>query len=231
MAKLTTGRLHKVLKFHNISSRGNKDQLVLKVALLRSGRKRFIHHNEKQHAKQLMHAVQNLISEQIKLDTSVPRKIIKRKYESPIEPEVSVKEPRKMASIQSMYTKSTLKVPTDLITLSTIGDMLKPLHWEILNIDKKVGGLGMDKNLDVKEPESEVNDEYEQFFEIGIRVMVKWTQKDVGKLGWNPGWYVAEVQESSIENDWIKVEYSSEPESIYKIDVTSELANGTLKLK
>ncbi len=61
--------------------------------------------------------------------------------------------------------------------------------------------------------------------------MIKWTQADVGKMGWNPGWYVAEVEESNIEDDWIKIEYSSEPGRIYKVDVSSELANGTLKLR
>ncbi len=59
---------------------------------------------------------------------------------------------------------------------------------------------------------------------------IRWTQEDVAYTDWRPAWYVAQVQESNIENDWIKVQYTSEPRYIYKIDVTSEIAKGNMKI-
>ncbi len=69
-------------------------------------------------------------------------KTVTRKFKSPTEPELSAKEPRKMASIQAMYTKCSLKVPSDL-KITTIGSMLEPLELEVI---AKGGGNSCSKS-------------------------------------------------------------------------------------
>lgn len=71
---------------------------------------------------------------------------------------------------------------------------------------------------------------FEDFFEVGTHVKVRWTKEEIGDSGWRPGWYVAQVQKASSMLDQIEVVYISEPESLYKIDVTYMLAKGKLQL-
>ena len=58
-------------------------------------------------------------------------------------------------------------------------------------------------------------DEMEQFYEVGTRVKVRWTREEIGDSNWRPGWYVGEVQGSSVEEDEITVQFVSEPGSTY----------------
>ena len=229
LAKLNVGNLRSLLRYHNITSKGTKDELVLKIALLRSGRKHLINFNEKSRLRKLLFTIQMLISEEVKMSTATPSVVIRRKFQSPLQPEITSKKPRKMASVQSTYTKSVLKVPEHL-TISNIGDMLKPLKQE-LDMTECEQNQDAEDGANIQDVEKRNIDDYESFFEIGAKVAVKWSQQDVAQSGWSPGWYFAEVEESRIEDDWIKIEYNKEPGSIYKVDVTFELANGTLKLK
>ena len=64
------------------------------------------------------------------MSTATPSIVVRRKFQSQLQPEFTLKEPRKMASVQSTYTKSVLKVPEHL-TIWNIGDMLKPLKQEL----------------------------------------------------------------------------------------------------
>ena len=75
---------------------------------------------------------------------------------------------------------------------------------------------------------AETDNGLENFFEVGARVKVCWTKEEIGNSGWQPGWYVAEVQNANSMLDQIEVIYLSE--SVYKIDVTSMLAEGKLQL-
>ena len=59
---------------------------------------------------------------------------------------------------------------------------------------------------------------------------VRWTKDEIGNSRWRPGWYVAEVQNTNVMLDQIEIIYVSEPESIYKLDVSSMLAQGKLQL-
>ena len=66
--------------------------------------------------------------------------------------------------------------------------------------------------------------EYEDYFEIGVHLKIMWTRDEIGDTGWKPGWYSAEVQSSTIENDEITVVYITEPDCVYTVEVTPLLA-------
>ena len=71
--------------------------------------------------------------------------------------------------------------------------------------------------------------DYEKYFEVGSKVKIKWTSNEIGNSGWKLGWYVAEVQSSSIEDDEISVVYVSEPDCVYTVEVVPLLAQGKLR--
>ena len=73
-------------------------------------------------------------------------------------------------------------------------------------------------------------DELEQFYEVGVRIKVKWSKEDIGDTNWRPGWYVGEVQEADPKNDEITVQFVSEPLSFYKYEVTPCVAQGSLQM-
>lgn len=71
--------------------------------------------------------------------------------------------------------------------------------------------------------------EYEEYFEVGSNLKIRGTSEEIGDSGWKPGWYSAEVQSSTIENDEITVVYVSEPDCVYTVEVTPLLAQGKLR--
>jgi len=49
--------------------------------------------------------------------------------------------------------------------------------------------------------------------------------------GRRQGWYSAEVQDYDVANDWIKIEYQSEPGSVYKMELSPSIESKCIKLK
>ena len=143
---------------------------------------------------------------------------------------ISVKNPRSMASAVVDYNEiSKMQVPKGL-SKEDIGDILKPLKQDLLTKSRtdNVQGLFNQGHLKTRESKDEA---YEEFFEVGTEIKVKWTKEEIGDSGWRPGWYTAQIQMADIENDIIKVEYQSEPGCIYTVDVTPMIAQGKLRLK
>ena len=152
-----------------------------------------------------------------------------RKYKTNTCPLTDLENPGKKASAFPVYTKSRLAVP-DGINESNVHEML-----QLLEDDPKVL-TQFEESLNIPVVEFHEKkyynktEEYEIFFEIGSEVLVKWTKEEIGDSGWRPGWFLAEVQDSNLANDWIKVEYKSERCHIYKIEVLTALANNKLKM-
>ncbi len=72
--------------------------------------------------------------------------------------------------------------------------------------------------------------EYEAFFEIGIKVEIHRARSET-KKGKRGGWFVAVVQDFDLENDWIKLEFTSEEGIIYKVFVKKYIDDKRLRLK
>ena len=114
----------------------------------------------------------------------------KRKNATPLSSEISSKNPRMMASIAPAFSNSCLNVPTAM-NMFNIADMLKPLKDDIRILQRSKGnnhdaertssGSSSITTFIPKEP-------YEEHFEIGTKVSVKWTSQDIGDTGRKPGW-------------------------------------------
>ena len=65
--RLSAAKLRAILQFHNVSTLGTKDQLTLKVSLLRANRRHLIHSNELKRLLELINITNMLISREVEL--------------------------------------------------------------------------------------------------------------------------------------------------------------------
>ena len=126
-----------------------------------------------------------------------------------------------------VYTERRLAVPDD-ISESNVHEMLQPLenHLKVLTqFEEKTNILGAEFHA------KKYFNETEEYEVSGFELLVKWTNKEIGDSVWQAGWFLTEVQGSSLASDWVKVEYKSERGHIYKIEVMTAFANNTLKMR
>lgn len=151
----------------------------------------------------------------------------------PQEPSISIKNPRKSASEVSTYNKSRIDIPSG-IDESNIETLFEPLRQDLLAIsrfeegDNEQNDNGNNEG-DTVETHMERNT-YESFFEIGVRVEVL-RMKEETKTGKRGGWLVAVIQDFDLENDWVKVEFLSYEEKLFKLYVSELLRDDKLRLK
>ena len=75
LSKLTVAKLRAILRYHNCSIVGCKDQLVLRVLLLRQGRTATMLVKEEQELKELIKIIQLIFAQRfLKLSTRIYRK-------------------------------------------------------------------------------------------------------------------------------------------------------------
>ncbi|XP_066925406.1 uncharacterized protein [Clytia hemisphaerica] len=216
--------LKTILQHHNLPTQKNKDQLVLDVCLLRSGRKHVINKEKKLSLSKLIEVAESIMSHQRSLNVVLPPSR-KRRHSTPTQSILSSKSPRAMASAYPIYTESKIELPPNITKLS-MASILKPLKEDI-QASLRPDDNEISPSVNISPVNTSISDEYEAFFEIGAKVAVRW-KKD---QGWKSGWFVAFVQDYDMMNDWIKVEYASEEGHLYKIEVSQYLESKDLKLK
>ena len=214
LKKLPIACLQFILKMHNQPITGDKDNLVLRLFLLRNGRGHLVSYWEVREITKIIGMTKKAILHQIQeevLNLSEVR--CKRKY-------------------STTTAKKSVILPTeDSCTTETLPNLLDPLlrHLQaVASVNKETTeGVQSIKRYLIQEGSPEQGD-YESLFEIGKKVNIKWTADEIGDSGWRPGWYVAEVQSASMDTDEISVVYLSEPDVVYTIEVTPLLAQGKL---
>ena len=217
-----------ILFYHNQPTNGTKDELVLNVCLLKANREHCISKNKALALLELIKTTSVLICrERRSLANQSSRK--SRKFASPMDSHLSIKDPRKNASEASTYVRSRIDIPTG-IDERNIETLFEPLKQDLLAISRSADDE--DVCNDENEEESDVMERnvYESFFEIGVRVEIQ-RSKEETKCGKRGGWFVAVVQNFDLENDWIKVEFLSHEETIFKFHVSELLEANKLRLK
>ena len=122
---------------------------------------------------------------------------------------------------------SKLEVPSGISKKNlqdVFGNLKIYLNHKIQTTKKDDEELATGEILTINQEE-----QYEDYFEVGSHVKIRWTSDEIGDSGWRPGWYSAEVQSSTIEDDEITVVYASEPDCVYTVEVTTLLAEGKLR--
>ena len=218
LKKLPIASLQFILRQHNLPISGKKDDLVLRLFLLRNRRSHLTSYWEVQEIKRLIGIAKTILFHQMREDViNLP----------------DVRRRRKFIS-KGAVKKSLISVPSDF-TKEGLCDLFNPLlkYIETIpNVKREIAESSQQsnsiKNYLITDTTPE-QDDHESYFEIGKKVKIKWTADEIGDSGWRPGWYVAEVQSASMDADEVTVVYLSEPDVVYTIEVTPLLAQGKLR--
>ena len=205
---------------------------MLNVCLLRANREYCISKNKAIALLELIKSVSILVTREIRIKPTNQSSRIQRCHATQSSPSLSNKEPRKKASEVTPFVKSRIEVPAG-IDENKITTLFNALQADLIACSRPFDELTHDDDDDDGTPscsnDMEEND-YELFFEIGVKVEILRTKSET-KKGKRGGWLVAVVQDFDLENDWIKVEFLSEEEKIYKVYVKKYLDDEKLKLK
>lgn len=201
--KLSVFQLKYMLNSKGICSLGNKDDLILRVFLLRNGRSHAIGENERADIKKTIQVAEECICEQQK--EAIVKQINRiRKFSSQID------------------SRSKIPIPINIKSIKELSNIFFDLKLFLnARLDNEEAAI-------IEQPSENVGKEsLELFFEIGSVVKVKVTSKD-SPLGL--GWFTGSVQCSDLEMDEITVSFFEQPDHLLSIEVTPCYTNKELIL-
>ena len=216
---MTIPHLRSILKYHGLPHLGTKEQLVMRVYLLRHNESAAAAAREEEQLRDLINLAYKTIREQRRLSITA-HVYRKRKFT------LQKKDPHFVPQPQHVQTEEDLQ------------SLFEPLLIQI-NTNRKKRKVA-DETLAFK-PQvssceistSDSTDEkvlLQRVTQVGSRIKLQWTFDEVGTSGWKPGWYVAIVQSYSIDTDMITVTYQAEPNVTYDEELTPLIASGKIKL-
>ena len=131
IVKLSVYRLREILRFHNVLDCGTKDELVVRVGMVREGRAYLAFHRELEAISNLVNAIRAIIAEERHVNLGNPTVIYKRRrFATALAPSVGTKRPRDNASITHQWEHAFLPVP-DGLTFDNLERVLDPLSDEL----------------------------------------------------------------------------------------------------
>jgi hypothetical protein len=141
-----------ILKLHSISICGRKDELVLRLYLLKHGRAHLSSHKQEQLMKDHIRHAKTIISEQIKSHL------------------LAFDDVRRVRTHGSeIKNKSAIPIPEIVESISDLQLVFNPMK-ECLSIKRRKSTIAESTIEGHSNKESEVDTAYEAFFEIGSRV-------------------------------------------------------------
>ena len=181
IAKMSVCRLREILRYHNILDCGMKDELALRVGMLRGGRSYLAFYKELEAIRNLMTAARNIMSAQKELYLCDPTVIHKRrKFATPTGASVGTLHPRDSASIPSRHHNSFLRVPEGIV-LENLEEVLDPVIKEISIYEKSNWAMN-ESTL-----KTTYNAQLGAMRAVGARVLAQWSKDEVGTSGWKTG--------------------------------------------
>lgn len=213
ISSLTIAKLRSILKFHHIPIIGNKDQLVLRVHLLRHNKLDAVTAREERQLEDLISVVRSIIRKQKSL--SITHHIYRiRKY--------------------TLHSSSTLvPVPIHVKSVDDLNLLFEPLLSFIR--EQKNDRRKQDESTAFQPSRSNQLQTSEDVLlkrvsQTGARIKVNWEKEEVKDSGWKPGWYVATVHNYVEETDILTITYASEPHNPYEEELTPLIGKGKIKL-
>lgn len=181
IAKLSIYKLKEILRFHNVLDCGTKDELVVRVGMVRGGRKYLAFHRELEAIRNLITATRSIITAEKELYLEDPKVIHKRrKFFTKSGPSVNTVIPRDSASIPNQNQNAFLEVPNGL-SLENLEEALTPLSNELLLYQKQ-----QQQNIASCE-KVPLETVLEAVRSVGTRVRILWERDEVGTSGWRTG--------------------------------------------
>jgi hypothetical protein len=206
-----------ILSYHGLSITGSKDEIILRLTLFKSGQYHLAFYHEENEILDTISDAEKLVLEQRQDYLQYPSDVYRKRTH------ISFPEVR---SENTNVSDSELKVEN----LHKMFEKLKEYIRIVKDINKTKGkNFKQNGNGNSSYANTEASND-ESFFRIGAKVKVKWCSADVKGTGWKPGWYIGYVQTSDPSQDLIVVEHPIEPGSLYTLDVSPMIAEGSLKL-
>ena len=235
--KLSIGYLRQILRSQGLLFCGTKEELVLRVFLLRNGRQYLILSTEQKALMEMIHLAEDVIQVQLQMRIEQsPIFIRERKNASGAHPVLTSADARKAAS--AIHTNSTTKVDVPSgVNMETLHELFKPIQ-KAINEDQtashetKLEQAELHRYPKRFKPDEEDSFTPDVFTRPGSKIQVKWTSLEVEKSkskAKRPGWYTAEIQSYNKNEDTADVVYLVDPNSVYTIQVTELLAEGYLQ--
>lgn len=219
LRKFPVARIRYILNYHGITACGTKEDLVLRLFLVCHGRYYLCFKQEEDEILKTIGFAEEIIQEE------------KRQFV------LNRDDMHRKRTYTTKTSESQLHVPND-INFKNLQNIFEPIKGYVkilkdirLEKSKEFCITTAKSNSNTQcQPEKIQDQEYEEYFSIGVKVKIRWTNEEIGDSGWRSGWYTAQVQESHLEDDTIQVLYFSEPECVYSVCVSEYLALGKLKL-
>ena len=215
--RLTVPVLRAILKYHGHPPFGSKSELELKVFLLRQGKGQLVTSKEERQLKDLIHMAYQVIFQQRYLNVS-SHIYRKRKYT------LQTGSPHFVSIPSHMKSESDFKL---------LFQVLLELIEERQNQEDNHVWVPNKRSKDEDNSSTSKDDLQlaECITQIGSKVMIHWSNEEIGETGWKEGWYDATVQKYCEESDiMLTVCYKSEPYQTYDEELLPLLSNDRIKL-
>lgn len=212
IGRLTVAKLKAILRAHKLPYLGSKDELVLRVLMLRQGRRSEASLKQRNAMVDLINVAKDLImAEQL---MNLTNHIYRTKKYATYTSKTFVPMP------------SHIRGEEDLLNLySPLQDYLQELSCahsttqELIRSSKSTSANSSEESI-LKE----------QVIQIGAIISVRWSTSEVGDSGWKPGWYKAEVHGYCEETDILTLRYLLEPDDTYEEEISPLLLQKKVKL-
>ena len=228
--------LRAVLRFHGYCPLGTKDELIIRVGLLKAGQIQTAFSRERMELVKRISILRDIYKLLAQEKEAKPYILKSRTFGS----DGAVLSTRDKCGHKKVVHDDKLEVQ------GTIGDILDRLEQELLKLEsaavEKIGKClsaktrkemspapakrrkyqesreeakpsrksTREKQKPKKLEESWVAEERELMTQVGARIHVLWTENDLEGTKFKPGWYEGEVQEYDDDNDVIRVLYKDE---------------------
>ncbi|CAH3163281.1 unnamed protein product [Porites lobata] len=252
--------LRAVLRFHGFCPLGTKDELIIRVGLLKGGQIQTAFSRERMELVKRISILRDIYK---LLDQEKETKLYIHKRRT-FGSDSAVLSTRDKCGLKKVVHEDKLDVQ------GTVSDILDRLEQSLLKLEnaavEKIGRSvksrkemspapskrrkyqaseeepsrksTREKQKPKKLEEGWVAEERELITKVGARIHVLWTENELRGTKFKPGWYEGEVQQYDDDNDVIRVLYkdegmaaSSRAKNLFDLSVTVALAEGLITLK
>ena len=225
LSKLSTSVLRRILKYHNITTSGKKDELVIRVFLLRNNRSYLCCYEEEQAIEHLLQVAEDLIFEEQSLYLNRDYQVThtQRRFSS-FRNKVSL-GPKVAAGTQET-ARTKLDVPQH-IDEGNLNEMIKEIRTALHQKKSALKDLQESFHGNFTGGKDQARDGLEAATEVGTKVKIKLDKTMVQNK--QPGWFHGEVQGYQRKTDKLTVFFKSINWPI-KFDLTEIVAKGRIQV-
>ena len=211
ISQLSVSTLRAILDFHGFSMVGSKEELALRVHLLRQGRSAGMFIQQENQLRDFIAIVQQLVIEEQRIHAASPYLHMNRQQ----------------SFATSSFSSTLVELPRHVSKL----DLKQLFNPQLRHLDAvRQHRVENDAKSTVQLKTYTVKPDLREFVcTPGTSIKIKWSAEEVGDSGWKPGWYKAIVQRYHSGSDILTVVYPCEPGCTYSVDVSVWLSLGKLR--